>query len=203
MEKEGLGTQAKLTGEAQGRKAAASALQSEMEAKAAGDRAELVAHADGTRAQLVAEAEGVLKKAEAYKQLDQSGRFLLILQSLPPVVDAAGNAVEKVATPVARAIGDGLGNIKEVRLIDLGGGNSAHRNVLSQFANMPVETIYGVWQKLQALGFAPMVEAAAKQLGFDIDDVLKGVPPGLKSQPSAGMDKPAETPPPGEPSAKS
>ena len=163
-EKTGQGEQAKMTAEALGRIEQAKAVQKELEAKAA-----------GTLAQLLAEAEGILKKAEAYKQLDQGGRFLLILQSLPPVIEAIGNALEKVATPVAKAIGEGLGNIDEVKIIDMGGNNVGGRNLLSQFGNTPVEMMFGLWQKVQALGLEPAVRALADKAGINVDEALKAV----------------------------
>lgn len=168
-EKTGLGEQAKMTAEAAGRIEQAKAVQAELEAKAAGDLA-----------QLLAEAEGILKKAEAYKQLDNSGRFLLILQNLAPVIEATGIALEKVATPFAKAIGEGLGNIDEVRIIDMGGTRTGGGNLLNQFANVPVETIFALLQKAEAAGLGPMVKAIAAKVGIDVDEVIKTVADGAK-----------------------
>lgn len=186
-EKEGLGQQAKDTGIAAGRKALASALQAEKEAEAAGEKANLLARASGkeadllavaagTKAALLAEAEGTLKKAEAFKALDESGRFLMILQSLPPIIDAIGVAAEKALTPTAKAIGEGLSNVKELRIIDMGNGSGVGseggKNVLSQFVNLPVETIYGLLNKLKASGMMPVVEGLAKKYGIDLDKIF-------------------------------
>lgn len=191
MEKEGQGEQAKSTGEAEGRKAIASAVQAEREASAAGEKAELLAKAAGkeadllavaagTRAALLAEAEGTLKKAEAFRALDDAGRFLMILQSLPPVIEAIGNAAEKALTPAAQAIGDGLSNVKEMRIIDMGGANSGNggKNVIGQFVNLPVETIFGLVNKLKASGMMPLVESLAKKYGFDLDKMMSSLPAG-------------------------
>ncbi|MBI4068413.1 hypothetical protein HY413_03345 [Candidatus Kaiserbacteria bacterium] len=169
-EKDGQGKQAKMTAEALGRIQAATALQKEREAEAAGEKAKLLAGAEGTKAQLLAEAEGILKKAEAFKQLDEAGRLLMILSALPPVIEAVGTALEKVVKPAAEAIGEGIGNIKEVRIIDLGGGSGeSGRSVLSQFSNLPVETIFKLWQQTKAVVPAPVLEAMAKKLGVDLD----------------------------------
>jgi flotillin len=199
MEKEGQGTKAKQTAEADGRKAIASAVQAEREAAAAGEQAELLAkakgkeadllaiaagtkaqklaEADGIRAALLAEAEGVLKKAEAFKELDEAGRFLMILQSLPPVIDAIGVAAEKALTPTAQAIGQGLANVKEMRIIDMGGSGQADgKNVVSQFINLPVETVFGLVQKLKASGMMPMAQAFAAKYGFNLDEMLSRLP---------------------------
>jgi flotillin len=202
MEKEGLGTQAKDTGEAAGRKAVASAVQAEMEANAAGDKAnllakaagkeaDLLAGAAGTRAQLLAEAEGILKKAEAFKALDEGGRFLMILQALPPIIDAVGVAAEKALTPAAEAIGQGLANVKELRIIDMGGagaGTTGGKNVLGQFVNLPVETIYGLVNKLNASGMMPLIEELAKKYGFDLGKALESLP--AASDPSSAIAEP-------------
>lgn len=196
MEKEGLGQQAKDTGDAAGRKAIASAVQAEKEAEAAGEQAKLLAQAKGkeadllataagTKAQLLAEAEGALKKAEAFKALDEGGRFLMILQALPPIIDAVGVAAEKALTPAAEAIGEGLANVKELRIIDMGGagnGQQGGKNVLGQFVNLPVETIYGLVNKLKASGMMPMVEGLAKKYGFDLDKLMESLPTDVPAE---------------------
>src|SRR3989344_8512132 len=189
-EKEGLAQQAKDTGEAAGRKAIASAVQAEMTAEAEGDKAKLLAKAAGkeadllavaagVKAALLAEAEGTLRKAEAFKALDDGGRFLMILNAFPPIIDAIGIAAEKALTPTAEAIGKGLANVKELRIIDMGGsstGSVGGKNVLSQFVNLPVETIYGLINKLKASGMMPVVEGLAKKYGIDLNQILSGIP---------------------------
>lgn len=201
QEKQGLGQKAQDVGTAEGRKAIASAVQAEKEADAAGEKAQLLARAagkeadllaaaagtkaeklavaEGLRQYLLAEAEGALKKAEAFKALDEGGRFLMILNALPPIIEALGVAAEKALTPTAEAIGDGLANVKELRIIDMGGsgaGATGGKNVLGQFVNLPVETIYGLVNKLKASGMMPMVEQLAAKYGVDLNKVLAGVP---------------------------
>ena len=212
-EKQGLAQQAKDTGDAAGRKAIASAVQAEMEANAAGEKATLLAKAagkeadllaaaagtkaeklaiaEGLRQYLLAEAEGALKKAEAFKALDEGGRFLMILNALPPIIEALGVAAEKALTPAAEAIGDGLANVKELRIIDMGGssaGTAGGKNVLGQFVNLPVETIYGLVNKLKASGMMPLVEGLAKKYGFDLNQLMASLPanvPAVASAPDA------------------
>ena len=116
---------------------------------------EKLAIAEGLRQYLLADTEGALKKAEAFKALDEGGRFLMILNALPPIIEAVGVAAEKALTPTAKAIGEGLGNVKEMRIIDMGGsgaGSSGGKNVIYQFVNLPVETIFYLVQKLKASG---------------------------------------------------
>ncbi|MDO8754406.1 MAG: hypothetical protein Q7J80_10970, partial [Anaerolineales bacterium] len=210
QEKQGLGQKAEDTGKAEGRKALASAVQAEMEATAAGDKATLLAHAagkeadllavaagikaeklaiaEGLRQYLLAEAEGALKKALAFKELDQGGRFLMILNALPPIIEALGVAAEKALTPAAEAIGDGLANVKELRIIDMGGsgaGTAGGKNVLGQFVNLPVETIYGLVNKLKASGMMPVVEGLAKKYGFDLNQLMASLPANVPAVASA------------------
>ena len=184
-EKEGQGTQARQTAEAEGRKAAARANQAELEAQAAGDQAKLLAAAKGKeadllagaagrKAELLAEAEGALQKARAFKELDQAGRFLLILEASPLAIRAFGEAIKEVMVPTAGAIGQGLANVDEIRLIDMGGSNpvSGGRNVLSQFASLPGETIFGIIQKMQAMGLGEALDQLAKKAGIDLSTIL-------------------------------
>lgn len=168
-EKEGLGHQAKAVAEAKGRTAQADADRAELLAKAAGREAGLLAEAAGTRAMLLAEAEGAMEKAKAFKELDDAGRFLMILQASPAAIAAMGDAISKAITPAADAIGKGLGNIDEVRVIDMGGRNG-DGNLLGQFASMPVETIVSLLQKASAAGFGPVLMQAAKKAGLALND---------------------------------
>jgi flotillin len=191
-EKLGQGTQAQQTGEAEGRKQLASAHQAELIANAEGEKAGLLARAagkqadivaeaegklrlaDATKAQLLAEAEGILKRAEAYKQLDSSGRFLLILQALPPIIDSIGTAGEKIVKPLAEAIGEGLGNIDEVKIIDMGGNQTGGGNLLTRFGSTPIQLIYQLVEQAKAAGFGPFVEELAKKAGVDLNALGQG-----------------------------
>jgi flotillin len=207
-EKEGQGEQARMTATAIGRKAAAEAKLAEKEAEAAGEKALLLATADGERARLLAqaagteagllaeakgvearllaEAEGALKKAEAFKVLDDAGRFLLILEGLPPVIAAIGEAASKVIVPAAEAIGEGLGNVNEIRLVQMNGVSSGGGdNVLSQFAKMPAETLFGLFQKLDAAGLLPALKGLAAKAGIDLDTVMKAGGKSTASESSA------------------
>lgn len=179
-EKEGQGEQARMAALAEGRKATAAATQAELEAEAAGERAELLARADGrkaellaeaegSKAKLLAEAEGIERKAEAFAKLDQAGRFLMLMEAMPPILEAFG---KYVVTPAADSIGNGLGNVDEIRIIDMG-NNSKGGNVLSQFANMPVETIYGILQKALASDMGPALGGLLQKAGIDIASMTK------------------------------
>lgn len=189
-EKEGLGKKALAEGTAAGRIAEASALVAEQEAAAKGKEANLLADARGTearltatargteaqllaeaagkRATLLAEAEGLAEKAKAMKSLDEGARFLMILEASTPAIQALGHAVGHALTGPAQAIGTGMSQIKEVRVIDMGGKEKGEGSALSGLATLPVETVFDLIQKAKALGFGPIAEELAKKAGFDV-----------------------------------
>jgi flotillin len=199
-EKEAAGNLATQTAEADGRTRLAQANQAEMEAQAAGTKAQglasaaveqanLEARATGTRAQgmaeadvtkarLMAEAEGIDARAQALAKLDDTGRLLMILEALPPVIAAVGSVAKEIMVPVSEAIGQGLGNIDEVRIVDMGGnGQSGNGNILKQFIGIPTETIFGLLEKAKAMGFGDQLKAFAKKFGFDeslVDNLTRG-----------------------------
>ncbi|MBN1779030.1 MAG: hypothetical protein JW816_02320 [Candidatus Buchananbacteria bacterium] len=190
---------------AEGRKAQAVALQSEKEAEAAGQRANLLATAEGEKAKLLATAEGerakleaeargvevrglaealaVQKKAEAYALLDQTGKFLQILEAMPGLIEALGVAVrtagEGTVTPMAKAIGDGLGNIKEVRIVEIGKPGSdgtKSQNPLSRIANITPDTIFALVKQFEALGFGDVLKQVATKAGIDLSSIVENGP---------------------------
>lgn len=187
MEKEGQGAQAKMTAEATGRKAAASALQAEREAEAAGElaglraraegvrqqglaeaeaiKARALGEAEGVRARALAEAEGALKKAEAFKELDEAGRFLMILEASPTAIAAVGQAVAAAIKPAAEAIGQGISAIDEVRVVDLGGRRNGE-SLVKDFADLPVQTLLGLVEQFKAAGVWPAIQNAISSAGM-------------------------------------
>lgn len=201
-EQKGLGIKLLQAGEADGRKALAAAEQVELEAKAAGNQATLLAQATGEkalaealRARLMAEADGIKAKADAYGKLDDGARLLMLLEALPPVLEAGGLALERVITPAAGAIGEGLGNIDELRLIDLSGGNgSGNGNMLANFANMPTETLFKLWEQVKGLGGEDVIKDILSKAGINIDNidgVIEGVKTTSSEPPKAVRPKPA------------
>lgn len=208
-EKEGQGDQAKMTAQAAGRIEQAKAVQAEAEAKAAGEKAQLLAQAEGHKAQLLADAEGVKakllaeaqgieKKAEAFAKLDQAGRFLMLMEALPPILEAFG---KYVVAPAAESIGEGLANVDEIRIIDMGaGGTNGKGNILSQFAGMPVETLFGIFQKIQASGMGPALEGLLSKAGIDLNSLMMGMTGGPSK--STGLDPAGEVVPPSAPDGR-
>ena len=202
LAKEAAGAMEAAQHQAQGRKAQAAAELAEMEARAAGEKAQKLADAEGTKAQkladaegtkaqklaeaegirasLLAEAEGVQKKAEAYQQLDATGKLLEVLEAAPEVVAALGQAFKEAGegtmAPMAQAIGQGLSNVDEIRLIEVGGGgkggDQTKGGVLSQLTDITPSTVFRIVEQVKALGLQDLAVQAGKRLGIDLTAVV-------------------------------
>jgi flotillin len=196
--------------EAQARKAQAAAAQSEMEAQAKGqqaqleaaaagekakllaeaegEKARLLAEAEGIKAKLLAEAEGVKEKAEAYRLLDEAGKFLLILQAMPEIIQKLGEAVreagEGTLVPMAQAIGTGLSGIEEVRIIDMAGNGTDGKanDALSRFTAVAPNAIFNLIQKSSALGLLPILQQLAQKAGIDLKTILPEMSAALATE---------------------
>lgn len=176
-EKEGLGAQARSTGEAEGRKAAATADQAEMVAKAEGKKAGLLAEAAGIEANgkaegaaklavFLAEAEGLEKKNKALENLSDGARLIMILEKVPVIIDKAGEAGEKIVGSAFEHVGAGLARIDEVRILDMGGGkNGDGTSSVANFALNVPKVVAGTLAQFEALGIK--VEPLLKMAGID------------------------------------
>jgi flotillin len=137
---EGVGAaealKAKLLAEADGTRA-------KMLAEAEGTRAKMLAEAEGIKAKLLAEAEGALKKAQAFGQLGESARAMLVLERLPDVI--------KAFAPVAGAVAAPMGNIEKLVMVD-GGGSGGSGSPLQRLAGTVPATIFQLLQTAQGLG---------------------------------------------------
>jgi uncharacterized membrane protein YqiK len=207
LSKEGEGEQAKTTAVALGRMKAADADQRELEAKAAGKQADLLAVAEGLRQHGLAQATGVEAvglaeataadaKAKAFAALDSKGVALMLLQLSPDAIKALGEAFSAAITPSANAIGQGLANIQELRMVDLGGssaGGAGGGNILNQFVNTPVQTLYGLVERIKATGMAPVfIKLAKDKLNMDVESIFAGAP----TQPMSTRPLPKQGPAP-------
>jgi len=146
---EGLGEaealKAKLLAEAEGNKA-------KLLAEAEGNRAKLLAEADGVKAKLLAEAEGAMKKAQAFAQLDESAKTMLVLERFPDVI--------RSFAPVAGAVAAPLGSIDKLVMVDGGSGGGSP---MSRLAGTVPSTIFNLVQTAQAMGLD--VSALLAKLG--------------------------------------
>ncbi len=118
------------------------------EGEAAAIRAKMQAEADGTRAKLLAEAEGILKKAEAYEKLNQSGQLLQILEALQTLVP---NALEKFEGVMGAAAAP-LGHADKIVMIDSGGGTGAGGSAVQRYADLVPGLVLGTMEKAKAMG---------------------------------------------------
>lgn len=207
MEQEGIGRKEQQLAESEGKKALAEAEQKELEARAAGLRASKLAEAEGLKATLLAEADGIRaraqaeaegirerglaeaetlkQKAEAFNQLGEAGKLLEIIDRAPEVIDALGKAAREAVTPIADAVGKGMANIDEVRIVDLGGGGAnGGANAFDRFSRGIPKTILSTLEGARAAGLSPVLMELAKK--FDISpeivaDLLDTKPPAKKN----------------------
>jgi flotillin len=207
MELEGKGLREKQVAESEGLKAMAIARQVQLEAEANGLRAGKLAEAegikamrlaeaDGVRAQLSAEAEGtrlkglaeaeaLVQKAKAFSQLGATGQLLEIIDRAPEVISAIGNAGREIITPVANAVGSGLGAVDEVRILDLGGGGNGSQPALDRYAQGIPKYIYSTLESARSLGLGPLMEEIAKKLDLSPEALLQKIQAAAHDAPNA------------------
>ena len=126
----------------------------EMEGKGLGAaiRAQGEAEAGIIRLKLVAEAEGIMKRAEAFKQLDEAGRLLQILDAVGRILP---ESLEKLA-PVMGEIAKPLGNVDRISIVDFGGGGGGNGSTgVSRFAQTVPTVLVQLFESLKAVGLDP------------------------------------------------
>lgn len=162
-EGEGEGAKAKAIGEGQ-----AAATKATLMAQAEGEAAQILqkgqAEGEAIKAKLLAEAEGALKKAEAFKALDEAGKLMFILQAAPSVIEALGDAAAKALTPAFQSIGQGMANIDKVTIVETGSGEG--KGGVHRFASTAPTMFFEVLQQARALGFDPT--CLLKKIGVDV-----------------------------------
>lgn len=129
---------------------------------------------------LLAEAEGTQKLAEALAKMTTDARLILILDRLPVLFDRGGEAASKVAASIFSSVAAPLGNIDELRIIDVGGTGRG----LEQLSSIVPNTVFKVLSSLEAQGID--LKKLLAKLGVNIDDVISNV-------------RGAKTPPPSDP----
>jgi flotillin len=167
------------------------ALQANGEAAAAVDKAKLVAKAEGKKADLLAEAEGKEKLAAALAKLDATGKLLQVLEQMPIVSEAAGNALAKALGPDGLAnvfgqIAAPMGSIDQIKILDMGGGSQDGKggNAVSRLANVGPEIVFNFLTKVKALG----LDAILDKVGINsklIDEFMST----MQSDPAGGVEK--------------
>ncbi len=139
------------------------------EGEAAKTKQALVAQAEGEAAKkgmvLKAEAEGTKQLAEALAKMTADARMILILDRLPTLLDRGGDAMSKVATSVFSSVAAPLGQIDEVRIIDMGGNGRG----LDQFGSIVPNTVFKFLSalKVQGIDLKPLLS----KLGISLDEL--------------------------------
>jgi flotillin len=139
------------------------------EGEAAKTRQALVAQAEGEAAKkgmvLKAEAEGTKQLADALAKMTADARLILILDRLPGLLDRGGDAMSKVATSVFSSVAAPLGQIDEVRIIDMGGNGRG----LDQFGSIVPNTVFKFLSalKVQGIDLKPLLG----KLGISLEEL--------------------------------
>ncbi len=124
-------------------------LELEGQGKAAAILAQGQAEADVIKLKLLAEAEGLLKKAEAYERLEQTGKTLQILEKFKEILP---EALEKLA-PVMGEIAKPMGNVDRISIVDFGGNSST--GGVGRFAQTVPLVLTQFFEALKAVGLDP------------------------------------------------
>ncbi|MDD5648851.1 MAG: SPFH domain-containing protein [Candidatus Nanoarchaeia archaeon] len=121
-------------------------------AEADGDAAKIIkmgeAEGKAIYAKLSGEASGIKEKAEAYAKLDQTGKFLEILNALQTL---APNMIKEFAGVMAASTAH-LSNIKEIKVIDFGGQGNGGSSV-GKFGSIPIEILSKFAEAAKGTGF--------------------------------------------------
>jgi flotillin len=139
------------------------------EGEAAKTKQALVAKAEGDAAQkglvLKAEAEGTKQLAEALAKMTADAKMILVLDRLPVLLDRGGDAMSKVATSVFASVAAPLGQIDEVRIIDMGGNGRG----LDQFGSIVPNTVFKFLSalKVQGIDLKPLLT----RLGVNLEEL--------------------------------
>lgn len=107
-----------------------------------------LAEAAAVEAKLLAEAKGTLEKAKAYEKLDQTGKFLEVLNALQTL---GPNVIREFAGVMGAATAH-LANVDEIKIIDFG-GNSNGSGSVSKFGQAPIEILNKFAEGLKGTGF--------------------------------------------------
>jgi hypothetical protein len=122
--------------------------------------------------------------------MDESARFMLIMDKLPGLFDKGGDAAAKVMTAIFGSVAAPLGQIDNLNIVDMGGNGRG----LDQLATLVPNTVFKVF-------------ASAKAAGLDLTPLLAllkidaskmtGLLSGIQNQASA----PEAAPPAAKPEA--
>lgn len=120
----------------------------EAEGEAAIIKEKGLAEAEIMKARLIAEADGIKEKALAYSKLDQTGKFLEVLNALQTL---GPNMIKEFAGVMSAATAH-LSNVDDIKIIDFGGGKEGS-GAVSKFGQAPIEILNKFFAGLQGTGF--------------------------------------------------
>lgn len=164
-ERKAAAEKAKLEAEGRG---AATAEQAKLVAVAEGKKQALLAEAEGKKQALLAEAAGeqalaeaLKKKAEAYAMLDEAGVTQMVLDKLPEIFAAAGDALTKALGTSGlgaslEAMASPLGQIDNLTILDTGGGNGS--SPLDRYAKTLPNLLFTLITQAKALGIDQLLD---------------------------------------------
>ncbi len=154
----------------------AAAVEAEGRAEAAKIEAIGLAQAKAIEAQGVAEAAAILRKAEAWKEFNESARLQTVLEKMPAILQASSGIFGAVAAPI--------GNIDKLVVIDQGNGADGGSGGLGRIARTSPAVVFGLLQQLEALGLN--LPTVMQQLGNQhrprppAEDTAPAAPPPAK-----------------------
>jgi flotillin len=194
-------TRVRLLAEAEGNKAtalaAADGKRAALLAEAEGSEKNLIATAEGKKAALLAEAEGTRELAAALKELSEQGRLIMILDRLPLLLEKGGDAGAKVLGAVFEPLGESLGAIKNVSIVEMG-GNGDGKSGVAGFAGSIPSMVTEFFLKAKAAGVD--VTPLLKLLKMDPTELAKMA--GIVTAASAPATDVVATPAPTTPAKK-
>lgn len=141
-------TRVRLTAEADGTRA-------KLTAEADGAEKAFLATASGKKAGLLAEAEGTQKLADALASLSADGRLIMIMDRLPALFDKGGDAGAKMLSAVFAPLGQGLGNVKDIRIVDMGNGGGTGKTGVEKLVGSIPAMVADLVTRMQASGIDP------------------------------------------------
>jgi flotillin len=164
--------QEKLRKEGAGR---AAAVEAEGRAEAAKIEAIGLAQAKAIEAQGVAEAAAILRKAEAWKEFNDSARLQTVLEKMPAILEASTGIFGAVSAP--------LGNIDKLVVIDQGNGSAEGGSAaLARLVKTSPAVVFSLLQQLEALGLN--VPSIVQQLGLSSTGASTTTAPPAASDPT-------------------
>ena len=142
--------------------AQAAVIQAKIEAEAIGTKAKGLAEAAVIEAKFLAEAAGILKKAEAFEKLDDTGKLLQVLE----VFERVAPQLVREFAGVMKAAADPLSNVDNISIVDFGSGDAT-----GKFGS----TVPGMIAKFAAMASSSGidVEGLLKKLGINVEALLK------------------------------